>query len=63
MLKKIWTLFFEPLKAFANRNLAEKISTYFTKNKWMTYIIALIFTLIIIFIGYTIPGLLPNVEG
>jgi membrane-bound acyltransferase YfiQ involved in biofilm formation len=60
MIKKIWTLFFEPLKAFANRNLAEKVSTYFNKNKWMTYIIALIFTLIIIFLGYTISGIFPE---
>ena len=63
MLKKIWTLLFEPLKAFANRNLAEKVSNYFSKNKWMTYVIALIFTLIIIFIGYTIPNLLQEIEG
>ncbi|MBU1142035.1 MAG: hypothetical protein KKH92_00150 [Firmicutes bacterium] len=60
MIKKILTLLFEPLKAFANRNLAEKISIYFNKNKWMTYVIALIFTLIIIFLGYSISGLLPE---
>ncbi|MDO9629186.1 MAG: hypothetical protein Q7I99_04725 [Acholeplasmataceae bacterium] len=60
MIKKLWTLFFEPLKAFANRNLAEKVSLYFNKNRWMTYVVALIFTLIIIFLGYTISGLLPE---
>ena len=63
MIKKILTLLFEPLKAFANRNLAEKISTYFSKNKWMTYVIALVFTLIIIFLGYTVSGLLQEIEG
>lgn len=53
-LKTILTFIFEPLKAFANRNLAEKTSTFFNKNKWMIYVVSLIFTLLIIIITYVL---------
>jgi hypothetical protein len=52
VIKTILTFIFEPLKAFANRNLAEKTSAFFNKNKWMIYVVSLIFTLLILFITY-----------
>ena len=51
-MKKILTLIFEPLKAFANRNLAEKISSFFFKQKWMIYVLSLIITVLILVITY-----------
>jgi len=54
MLKKLLTLIFEPLRAFANRNLAEKTSMFFQKNKWMTYVLSVVITVIIILMFYAI---------
>ena len=53
-LKRILTLVFEPLRAFANRNLAEKTSSFFNKNKWMIYVVSFLITLIILFITYVL---------
>ncbi len=52
LFKKILTFIFEPLKAFANRNIAEKISSFFFKNKWMIYVLSAIITLLILTITY-----------
>jgi len=57
MLKKFLTLVFEPLKAFSNRNIAEKTSNYFNKNKWLAYVISFLITLAIMLFKYVIPGL------
>ncbi len=54
LLKKILTFIFEPLKAFANRNLAEKTSNYFNKNKWMIYVLSFVLTALILFITYAL---------
>lgn len=54
IFKTILTFIFEPLKAFANRNLAEKTSAYFNKNKWMIYVVSFIITLLIIVITYVL---------
>lgn len=51
-LKKILTLIFEPLKALSNRNIAEKTSSYFNKNKWMIYVVSFLITLLVLFITY-----------
>lgn len=53
-IKSILTFIFEPLRAFANRNIAEKVSTYFSKNKWMIYVVSFIITLLIILITYVL---------
>ena len=53
-LKRILTLVFEPLRTFANRNLAEKTSSFFNKNKWMIYVVSFLITLIILFITYVL---------
>jgi t-SNARE complex subunit (syntaxin) len=53
-LKKILTLLFEPLKAFANRNLAEKTSAFFYKNKWMIYVVSFIITMLVLVITYVL---------
>jgi hypothetical protein len=53
-IKNILTFIFEPLKAFANRNLAEKVSTYFNKNKWMIYVVSFMITILIILITYVL---------
>jgi len=55
-MKKILTLFVEPLKFFASRNFAEKVSVYFSKNKIMTYFVSFLITAIIIFFAYILPN-------
>jgi len=57
MLKKFLTLIFEPLKAFSNRNIAEKTATYFNKNKWLAYVVSIVITLAILVIKYVIPNI------
>lgn len=52
IIKKILTLIFEPLRAFANRNIAEKTSSFFNKNKWMIYVVSFLITLAVLFITY-----------
>lgn len=52
LLKKILTLIFEPLKALANRNIAEKTSSYFNKNRWMIYVVSFLITLVVLFVTY-----------
>ncbi len=55
-MKKLLTLFVEPLKFFSSRNFAEKVSVYFSKNRFMTYVISLLITAIIIFFAYILPN-------
>jgi len=53
-IKKILTFIFEPLRAFANRNIAEKTSTFFSKNKWMIYVVSFLITLVVLVITYVL---------
>jgi hypothetical protein len=55
-MKRLLTLIVEPLKFFASRNFAEKVSVYFSKNKGMTYLVAFFITMIIIFFAYILPN-------
>jgi hypothetical protein len=55
-MKRLFTLIVEPLKFFASRNFAEKLSVYFSKNKVMTYLVAFVITVIIIFFAYILPN-------
>jgi hypothetical protein len=57
MLKKIAKLIFEPLNFLANRNFAEKIFIYFNKNKGVSYVVAVIFTIILFILFYIIPNI------
>ena len=57
MIKKLIKLIIEPLNYLANRKFAEKTSVYFSKNKWVSYVVALFFTLIILVLMYVIPNL------
>jgi len=57
MIKKILKLIIEPLNYLANRKFAEKTSVYFSKNKWVAYVVALAFTFIILVLMYIIPNL------
>ena len=57
MLKKLMNIILEPLKAFANRNFAEKTAIYFSKNKWMIYVLSFIVTLIMLALFYVVPNL------
>lgn len=52
ILKKILTFIFEPLKTLSNRNIAEKTSSYFNKNKWMIYVVSFLITFIVLFVTY-----------
>jgi hypothetical protein len=55
-MKKLFTLIVEPLKFFASRNFAEKVSVYFSKHRVMTYLVAFVITVIIIFFSYILPN-------
>jgi len=57
MIRKLFKLIIEPLNYLANRKFAEKTSVYFSKNKWVSYVVALFFTLIILVLMYVIPNL------
>jgi membrane protein YdbS with pleckstrin-like domain len=57
MIKKMLKLIIEPLNYLANRKFAEKTSVYFSKNKWVSYVVALLFTFIILVLMYVIPNL------
>jgi uncharacterized BrkB/YihY/UPF0761 family membrane protein len=55
-MKKLLTLIFEPIKAFSNRNVAEKISQFFSKNKWLAFVVALVVTLVMFILYYVLPN-------
>jgi hypothetical protein len=55
-MKRLFTLIVEPLKFFASKNFAEKASVYFNKNKAMTFLVAFVITLMIIFFAYILPN-------
>jgi len=57
IIKKFLTFIIEPLNFLANRKLAEKTSVYFAKNKWVSYVVALVFTILILLLMYLIPNL------
>lgn len=57
MFKKLLNIFLEPLKAFANRNFAEKTAIYFAKNKWMIHVISVLVTLIMLALFYVVPNI------
>lgn len=57
MMKKILNLIFEPLKAISNRNFAEKLSVFYSKNRWLSFVLAFIITAIMIFLVYILPNL------
>ncbi len=57
MIKKILTLIFEPIRAFSNRNFAEKLSIYYSKNKWIAFVLSLLITLVIFTLAYVLPNL------
>jgi hypothetical protein len=57
MFKKLLNILLEPLKAFANRNFAEKTAIYFSKNKWMVYVLSVIVTLVMLALFYVVPNL------
>ena len=54
-MKKVLLAIFQPLKFFAGRQFAEKVSIYFTKHKAMLYVLSFVITLAIIFIVYILP--------
>lgn len=56
-MKKLLTLIFQPLKYLASRSFAEKVSIYFTKHRWMVYLVSLLITLLIVFFSYILPEL------
>lgn len=57
MLKKILLLFVQPLKFFASRNFAEKTAIYFSKHRYMIYVLSFAITLFMIFLAYILPNL------
>ncbi|MDX9691717.1 MAG: hypothetical protein RBT45_04615 [Acholeplasmataceae bacterium] len=56
-MKKILLLFVQPFKFFASRNFAEKTAIYFSKHRYMIYVLSLVITLFMIFLIYIIPNL------
>lgn len=55
-IKKILTLLFEPLKAFSNRNVAEKVSKFFIEHRWMIYVVSFLITMLILFTTYILQS-------
>lgn len=53
-MKKILSFFLEPIKAFSNRQVAEKTANYYHKHPWIAYVIALIITVVLILLNYVL---------
>lgn len=56
-MKRILSFFFEPIKFFANRKFAEKLSVYLSKKPVVIAFISFLITLLIIFFTYIFPNL------
>ena len=57
MIKKFFTIIIEPLKSFANRNFAEKLSVFYHKHKWISYLLAFLATIVLLVLNYVLPNL------
>lgn len=51
-MKKLIEFIFEPIKAFASRNISEKISNFFNRRSFYVYVATTIVTLVIIYFKY-----------
>jgi len=57
MIKKFFFIIIEPLKSFANRNFAEKLSVFYHKHKWISYLLAFLATIVLLVLNYVLPNL------
>ncbi len=57
MINKILLYIFNPLRAFANKSVAEKMYVFCNKNKWVVYVTSFVVTGLIIFLAYILPNL------
>lgn len=52
MFKKLFSFIFEPTKYFGSRDISSKFVSFFTKFPWMTYLLAFVITLVIMYFKY-----------
>lgn len=57
MIDRILLYIFNPLRAFANKKVAEKMYLLCNKNKWVAYALSFVITVFIIFLIYLLPNL------
>ena len=58
ILKTIIGILTEPFKYLNNKNLGEKVTTFFNAHKFMYYLLATIITLVILFFIFVFPNLI-----
>lgn len=56
-MKRILTFIFDPLRMFSSRRISDKTVSYFEKRPFLTALISLLITLIIIVLIYSNPTL------
>lgn len=56
-MKKFLNFFIEPFKYISNRNFSEKVSITFSKSPFLTFLLAFLITLTLIFLKYVFPFL------
>jgi hypothetical protein len=54
-MKKILTFFIEPFKIISNRNISEKITTFFSKHPILFVLASFIIAMIIVLFTYAKP--------
>ena len=58
IIKNIISVLLEPFKILNNRNFGEKVVNFFQSHKFMYYIVATFFTLLILFMMYVFPNII-----
>lgn len=56
-MKRILTLIFDPLRMFSGRRISDKTVSYFEKRPFLTVLVSLLITLVIIVLIYSNPTL------
>lgn len=56
-MKKFFDILLEPLKAFASRDFAEKLSVFLNRRKFLLYVIAAVITLLAVYVHYIHPNI------
>jgi hypothetical protein len=56
-VKKILAIIFDPLRMFSGRRISDKTVSYFEKRPFLTALVSLLVTLIIIVLIYSCPTL------
>ncbi|MFP4177238.1 MAG: hypothetical protein ACLFTZ_00585 [Acholeplasmataceae bacterium] len=57
-MKKLFGIIFDPLRMFGGKRISERTISYFEKRPFLTALVSLLITLIIIVLIYSNPALM-----